>query len=322
MESDQGPWDRGEGEGVPPALRRISPADLGLVLPATPATTSAPRSSPPLRRQPIERPSGGAAGDPSCPQCHGAGWLVADARYDDPAFGQLRRCACLDATQLAARQARAAHYLAQVAQDLGAELAGCDLDGFDRQRALTPLTWWDARLPPDGSPRPQKTYSVAEQRLALGRACGIARGYGGAESLYLWGPTGSGKSHLAAAILNAQAGQGVAGCYRSLPAMLRLLRQGFEDGTSDSRLEALIAVPLLVLDDLGTEKSSEWGDQVFFDLLNTRIAARRATILTSNHPPEAAHHDSRIVSRIWGAFTILPLILSDFRVLRAQQRSA
>lgn len=315
MIADFDPWDRGAGEPrrSPPGPRRIAPSDLPSL------TTSAPPTSPPSRSPSSPSAAGASAGDPACPSCRGAGWLVADAKYDSPTFGQLRRCACMDGVQIAARQARAAEYLARVAGDLGPELAACTLDGIDRQRPLDELVWWDARRV-WGIDRPMVTHSVTAQRLSLGRACAIARSYQ-PESLYLWGPNGSGKSHIAAAILNAQAAQGVAGCYRSAPAMLRMLRQGFEDRSSDHRLEALIRIPLLVLDDLGAESRNDWNDQTLFDLINERANARRATIVTCNLPPEL-YHDPRLASRWDGSYTQIALITSDYRLIQAERRSA
>lgn len=264
------------------------------------------------------RPASGSAAtstsaspDPDCPRCRGAGHLVADARYGDPAFGRLIRCGCLEATLVAARQEACASWAATLTAQLAAELgrlAGCTLDTIDRRRPCVDLIW-------EGAAYPQ-----AEQRRLLNRACGMARHYRPTESLYLYGPPGSAKSHIAAAILNAQAAQGVAGRYGSMLAILRLLRGGFRDGTADQRLEALMGAELLVIDDLGAEQSGDWAAAQFFDLLSIRINRALPTIITSNLP--ADRHEPRIASRIAGEFTALPLILSDYRDIQAAQRAA
>lgn len=233
-------------------------------------------------------------------------------RYGHQDFGRLQRCGCLDAALVAARAqlaaARAAQLTAQLADELGA-LARCTLDSIDRRRPLTDILWGG------------QAYPVAEQRLMLSRACGIARDYRPPEHLYLYGPPGGAKSHLAAAILNAQAQRGVGGRYGSMPALLRLLRRGFSDGTADARLEALMDAELLVIDDLGVEQGSDWADAQLFDLINVRLAGERATIITSNLAPDQ-HRDARIASRLQGSFTPIRLILSDYRAVQAQQRSA
>lgn len=308
---DPGLWDRGTGELSPkqPSPRRISPQDF------RPNPTSPTKKSDESKTRPANgsasAPPHGATPDPTCPRCKGAGHLVADAKYGDPAFGRLVRCGCLEATLVAARQAaqasRAARATARMGDELG-KLSRCTFDSIDRQRPFTELVWRD------------QNYSIPHQRQMLMRACGLARQYEPCESLYLYGPPGSCKSHLAAAILNDHAAKGVEGRYGSMPAILRLLRRGFQDGTADERLEALMDAPLLVLDDLGTEHPGDWADTQLFDLLSVRIAADRATIITSNLPA-TAHLDGRIVSRLQGEFTAVPLILSDYRAIQAEQRS-
>jgi DNA replication protein DnaC len=236
---------------------------------------------------------------------------VADVRYGHPQFGQLARCGCLEATLVAARQAAAAARADTLTQQLAAELgrlASCTLDTIDRRRPCVDLLWQG------------QAYPQAEQRRLLNRACGLARHYVASESLYLYGPPGGAKSHLAAAILNAQAQAGVAGRYGSMPALLRLLRGGFRDGTADERLEALMIAELLVIDDLGVEQGGDWAYAQFFDLLSIRINRGLPTIITSNLPPD--RHEPRIASRIAGEFALLPLILSDYRLVQAEQRAA
>lgn len=252
------------------------------------------------------------AGDPDCTVCAGAGHYLYAVPYGHPQWGKLQRCGCLEASQVAARElarsARAAALTAQLHAELG-RLRSCTLDGFDRRRPLHDMQWRGV------------DYPVAEQRRLLARACGLARDYAATESLYLWGPPGSGKSHLAAAILNAQAQAGVEGRYGSAPAILRLIRQGFRDGSADDRLEALMTVPLLVIDDLGTEHDSSWNDASLFDLVNARYVAERATIVTSNLPVED-HRDVRIVSRLQGGYRAVPVITSDYRALNAAPAAA
>lgn len=310
MQHDLDPWDRGRGEppSRSPGLHRISPQE------DLPLTTSATRTSSESRTRPASSTAATSPAlispDPDCPRCRGVGHLVADVRYGHPQFGQLIRCGCLEATLVTARQTAAAARAAQLTRQLAAELgrlASCTLDQIDRRRPCVDLIW-------EG-----QVYSQAEQRRLLNRACGIARHYAPSESLYLYGPPGSAKSHIAASLLNAQAQAAVAARYGSMPALLRLLRGGFRDGTADERLEALMAADLLVIDDLGVEQGGDWAYAQFFDLLSIRINRALPTIITSNLPPAA--HEPRIASRIAGEFALLPLILSDYRLIQAEQRA-
>jgi hypothetical protein len=86
-------------------------------------------------------------------------------------------------------------------------------------------------------------------------------------------------------------------------------------------LLSLTTVPLLVIDDLGTERPSDWNDTTLFDLLKSRDAAERATIYTANLPVTLLH-DPRVASLIQGTALLVPLIVSDYRALLAQQRTS
>ncbi|MBX0328248.1 ATP-binding protein [Oscillochloris sp. ZM17-4] len=233
--------------------------------------------------------------------------------YGHPHFGQLQRCQCLEAAQVAARQAvlatRAAALTTQLQAELG-RLQHCTLERFDPHRPLPGSVEWDG-----------KAYTPAEQRKSLLWAYSVARQYEPVESLYIHGSYGSGKSHLAAGILHSLAARGVAGRYGSAPALLRLVRQGFRDGSADDRLEALMTVPLLVIDDLGTEHESGWSEASLFDLINIRYLNDRATIFTSNDPVEA-HRDERIITRINGTAQIVTLVAFDHRRLGHVAESA
>lgn len=206
------------------------------------------------------------------------------------------------AARAAAAAARATALTAQLGLELG-RLQRCTLETFDPHRPLPGDVAWYGRV-----------YGPAEQRRLLVRAYSLARQYEPRESLYIHGSYGSGKSHLAAAILSALAARGIEGRYGSAPALLRLVRQGFRDGSADDRLEALMTVPLLVIDDLGTESESGWSSTSLFDLINGRYLADRATIFTSNLAVEE-HRDDRIVSRINGTAQIVELVAYDHRRL-------
>jgi DNA replication protein DnaC len=114
--------------------------------------------------------------------------------------------------------------------------------------------------------------------------------------LILWGPKGTGKTTLAAGIANAllHAGQGV--MFLTGLNLLNHLRATFSP-TSEITYDELSArantVPVLVLDDYGRHKASEWAMDQMFNLINNRYNEELPTVITSNlHPdktkPEAA----------------------------------
>src|SRR5690349_13333290 len=129
------------------------------------------------------------------------------------------------------------------------------------------------------------------------------------------GPCGAGKSHVAAAIANHLVIRGQGVTYASVPDLLRFIRRGFGDGAADERLDALMRVDVLVLDDLGAENLSTWAQEQLFVLLNARYLADRPTVLTSNDRPEAL--PARLQSRIAEQAQLIWMPISDYRQLRA-----
>src|SRR4029079_3312899 len=67
-------------------------------------------------------------------------------------------------------------------------------------------------------------------------------------------------------------------------------------GSYDSRFEAIRAVPLLIVDDLGTENTTPWAREKLYQIFNHRYNHRLPTVITSNTDLESL--DPRIASRI------------------------
>ncbi len=255
-----------------------------------------------------DQTAGGPPPDDVCAGCNGAGYYTLAVPVSHVDFGKLVPCACLirareRRTQIA--EARHTHaVLAQLAHALG-RLASARFDTFDRNRPFVELRWSG------------ETFAVDVQRQALAQALLDAQLY--AEQprgwLYVCGPCGAGKSHLAAAIANELAGAGWGVTYASVPDLLRFVRGGFGGGEADARLEALMHIDLLMLDDIGAEYLTAWAQEQLFILLNARYLADRATILTSNDRLEAL--PTRLQSRIRELSHIIWLPVSDYRRLRA-----
>lgn len=126
--------------------------------------------------------------------------------------------------------------------------------------------------------------------------------------LLLTGPFGTGKTHQAYGALRRIAESGpdrfelIA---MTAPDMYGLLRPGGSERGSEAELKRLCAVPLLLLDDLGTEKISEWTEEATYRLLNERYNECRPLIVTSNLPTRSDIGEDlgdklggRIVSRL------------------------
>ena len=148
--------------------------------------------------------------------------------------------------------------------------------------------------------------------------------------LFFLGDPGVGKTHLAAAILKQVIlTRGARGLFYDTRDLLKVIRGTYNAVVKTTELEVLRPVmeaDILVLDDLGAEKTSEWVEETLNLIVNTRYNERRATIFTSNYPdlpPDSATdvislHDRigfRMRSRLHEMCDFLDLEGADYRML-------
>lgn len=100
--------------------------------------------------------------------------------------------------------------------------------------------------------------------------------------LVLAGNRGTGKSHLAVAIMLEVMRRGEAAMFRCVPEMLDELRSGNEDDTYHAKMKRLKEVPCLVLDDLGKERNTDAGTEYLYQILDFRYRNEKQTIVTTN----------------------------------------
>jgi DNA replication protein DnaC len=105
--------------------------------------------------------------------------------------------------------------------------------------------------------------------------------------LLLEGQPGVGKTHLAVAVLKqVMETSGARGLFYDTRDLLRVIRSTYDPSIRTTELEILrpvMTADLLVLDDLGAEKTSEWVEETMNLIVNTRYNERRLTIFTSNY---------------------------------------
>lgn len=141
------------------------------------------------------------------------------------------------------------------------------------------------------------------------------------KGLYLWGDCGVGKTHQAYAIGNYLEKEMKIRCmFYDVPSLLRFIREDYSKGGNDgeeSNLDSILNFTgVLIIDDFGTDKSSDWTDEVLYAIINERYNRVYPTIFTSNLKPAdlVPKYGDRLVSRIVGCTDIAEIIGEDKRL--------
>jgi len=121
------------------------------------------------------------------------------------------------------------------------------------------------------------------------------------KGLMLIGPPGIGKTHIAVSVLKHAISQtGARGLYYDTRALLRDIRSTYNPVTHTAEMDVIRPVmeaELLVLDDLGAERLTDWVEETMSLIVNTRYNERRPTIFTSNYEdlPDESELNSLLV---------------------------
>jgi DNA replication protein DnaC len=131
--------------------------------------------------------------------------------------------------------------------------------------------------------------SSPEAARSLGRALQIASDYAERPDgwLVLLGPTGVGKTHLAAAVGHRWREMGRAVEFVVVPDLLDRVRALMsEEGDAEQYrlLDQVRTCPFLILDDLGVHSATRWAQEKLFQILNYRYNARLASVITVGRP--------------------------------------
>lgn len=195
---------------------------------------------------------------PECCLCHDVGWVYPDVPSEAPGYGRAVLCQCQTQKWLI-RQA-VAH-----------------------------------GLPPDS--KADKSFATLKERPQVK---GLLKAVDAAKLLVdrkvtfltLKGHVGLGKTHIALAIAWEWLAQGRGCCYTNTATMLDNLRATYDSSNPDDRGQSgspfknlfsyYCNIPLLILDDLGTEKLTEWGVEKVDSIVNNRYELRLPLMVTTN----------------------------------------
>lgn len=121
------------------------------------------------------------------------------------------------------------------------------------------------------------------------------------KGVYLQGEVGRGKTMIACAIFNNYLGQGTLK-FIVVDELIRRIKEAFNKGV-EFDLEKYMEADLLILDDLGAEKTTEFVEGEIYNIINYRYNNKLPTIITSNInwndlPSKYEMNGKRIASRI------------------------
>ncbi len=213
------------------------------------------------------------AADRNCPICEGMGFVHQDLPIDHPDFGKLIVCPCRQNKLLSSAQDKL--------------FQSSNLDAFQDMSF-------------DSFTAKGHVGMADNQIMSLENALRQAKSF--AENPRGWilfvGNYGCGKTHLAAAIANEVVQRGVPTFFLTVPDLLDWLRFGYNnpDSSFEKRFEEIRNIDLLVLDDLGTQNTTEWAQEKLFQILNHRYTHNLPIVITSNLDLDSI--EGRIRSRL------------------------
>ena len=208
----------------------------------------------------------------ACPRCGGAGFLRYDVPFGHANFGKLHACGC-KTQEVSASRANKFRQLSHLGP-----LQHKNFGNFDLRKG-----------------------SSAFSRDALQVAHRVTQEFAAEPNgwLVLTGPSGTGKSHLAAAITNAILDRQEGALWVFVPDFLDHLRTTFNPQSEVSYDELFATVrdaPVLVLDDLGAQSTSPWAEEKLYQILSHRYDARKPTVITTSKLIDT--FDGRLRSRL------------------------
>lgn len=136
--------------------------------------------------------------------------------------------------------------------------------------------------------------------------------------LIIAGPVGTGKTHVAVGVLRVAHQKHLGIAFAQVPLVLAQIRAAIGRGDEDATraIDRYSTVDVLALDDLGSERVTDWVREQLFLIINSRYEQMLPTIITTNDSLEGLeeHVGQRITSRIAGMCQGVVLDGPDYRL--------
>ncbi len=179
----------------------------------------------------------------------------------------------------------------------------------DQERRRVEGLFQRAGIPPRFQGRTFDNYQANNEGQA--RALRKARAYADSwpqmkaagTCLIFSGNAGTGKTHLACAIANELMGQGVSSLFTTVSDAMRAIKRTYDGGSNLTEIQAIatfVDPQLLILDEVGGNRGTEYELQLMFDIINKRYENCRPTIILTNLDPAALreHLGERVMDRL------------------------
>ncbi len=198
-----------------------------------------------------------------CPNCFGSGMEVVDGKG-------ARLCECR-------KKSRSSNPFAKVR--VPERYLGCHLNSYK----------------PDPS-QPSQTLAVKHAFTFINEFPAVDQG------LLLTGPVGVGKTHLAVSILKGLTYERGFSClFYEFGSLLKEIQDSYNAFTKTSELAVLgpvLSTDVLVLDELGASKPTDWVRDTMAHIINTRYNDKKHTIFTTNYSDERRGNEETLEDRI------------------------
>ena len=221
---------------------------------------------------------------PICPKCGGTGYVGA------------AMCECLK--ELCRQEQK---------KELSA-LLGSGHESFEKFRLDLYPAQYDERLKTSPRTLMERTY---RDTLAYAQGFSCA-----SQSLLFVGATGLGKTFLSACIARMVAERGFSVSYAPVSRLFAAFEADkFRPDPDASRTAEFFSCDLLIIDDLGTEMTTQFTVSALYQILNTRLLEGRPTIVSTNLPlgDIAPRYSAQIYSRLLGAYRLYKFYGDDIR---------